>query len=145
MYHATRAGAEAGGGAQELQAAAVFASHKCKAADAVSSRLEASDRDKYVPSIQRRDNCSGSALMRAKERRSRGIGLQKRVAGRWLGVEGAAGTCCLHDRGSSGSEHVTVRRSAAASQLHIEMLLSSSFATKTMSAWTGCHTRCLRA
>jgi hypothetical protein len=72
VYHSTRAGAEAGGGAQQLQAAAVFASHECKTADAVRSRLEASDRDKYVPSIQRRHNCSGSALMSARKKEGHG-------------------------------------------------------------------------
>jgi hypothetical protein len=59
-------------------------------------------------------------------------------------VHVAEGTCSLQDRGSSGCEHVTVRSIVAASQLHSEMLLSSSFATKTVSGRSGCHTKCLQ-
>jgi hypothetical protein len=50
----------------------------------------------------------------------------------------------LHDKGSSGCEHMTVRSIAAESQWHNEMLLSSSLATKTVSGRSGCQTMCLQ-
>lgn len=143
-HHAARAAAEGGGGAQEAQAAAVLATHKLKTADAIWTRLKTSDRHKHVAAIQRRHNCSSSALpvttqmlrvCEASHRVAAAAGAEEHVAG---------GTCSLQDRGSSGCELVTVRSIAAASQLHSEMLLSSSFATKTVSGRSGCHTRCLQ-
>jgi hypothetical protein len=53
----------------------------------------------------------------------------------------AAAHGCLHERGSSGSEDVTVSARDAESQWHNEMLLSNSFATNTVSICSGCQTR----